>query len=635
MRTALLTTSLALALTGIPAHAQEPPVEVRLNQRGDVERGDRIRVYARTEADGYLVVLHAEPDGRIRVLFPLDPVDDNFVRGDDDFEIRSRGGREAFRVYESNGRGTVYAAFSRDPFRFEGFTRDGHWDYEVLDTWRLTEDRDPEAELTALVVRMTPETRFSYDLTDYLVYDLYAGGSGGYDDDYYRHSHTHFYLGWSPWSWGFGVSSCWDCGYWYGSYYWSAWDPWYPYWYRPWAWHRSYWYAPAYYYPYYPAYYRTVVYPSGYWYRGTYFYADGSYRYSGRGRLEYGRYTFKSLDRAGFDDATVRVRPRNAPSLGQLRRVATGTSDGSLLTGRRPAPGLTPTATGAGRAIPVNAAGRRTAPSTTGDARRTAPANAADTRRAAPTNAADARRTLPDGGGMTDGRRVVTPPERRAEPAARTPSTDRSDAARRAAPSGDGAARQQPAERKPEARPVAPATRRPEPASKPSGSTTERRRPANESSQLESSARRSSAPPDARRADGAPQAVPDARRAAPEVRQAVPDARRTPEARKATPVLERRAAPAPDARRPAATTQRGNPSPSATRSSNGAPRGQAAPSRSTPSARSAPSPSRQPAPAARPAPSRQPAPAARAPSSSAPRSQPSRGSGGSPSRRRP
>ena len=130
MITALLLTSLAIA----PAEAtvvvqQEAPVKVWLSKQGDLKRGDRVRVYARAEADGYLLVLHAEPDGRIRVLLPLDPFDDNFVRGGQDLELLGRGDREAFRVYQSQGLGTVYAAFSRDPFRSDAFIRDDHWDY--------------------------------------------------------------------------------------------------------------------------------------------------------------------------------------------------------------------------------------------------------------------------------------------------------------------------------------------------------------------------------------------------------------------------------------------------------------------------------------------------------------------------
>src|SRR5258708_3893740 len=73
------------------------PVTVRLNH-DQFDPGDRARVYVQSAQDGYLVVLHADAEGRIRVLFPLDPTDDDFVRGGRKFEIRSRGDRDAFQI---------------------------------------------------------------------------------------------------------------------------------------------------------------------------------------------------------------------------------------------------------------------------------------------------------------------------------------------------------------------------------------------------------------------------------------------------------------------------------------------------------------------------------------------------------
>ena len=68
--------------------------------------------------DGYVVVLHADANGRVRVLFPVDPGDDNFMKGGQDYEIRGRGDKDAFQV-TSTGAGTVYAAVSMDPMHFD------------------------------------------------------------------------------------------------------------------------------------------------------------------------------------------------------------------------------------------------------------------------------------------------------------------------------------------------------------------------------------------------------------------------------------------------------------------------------------------------------------------------------------
>src|SRR5437762_8360103 len=52
------------------------PVRVELNH-DQYSAGDKARVYVRSAQDGYLVVLHADPAGRVRVLFPVDPGDDD------------------------------------------------------------------------------------------------------------------------------------------------------------------------------------------------------------------------------------------------------------------------------------------------------------------------------------------------------------------------------------------------------------------------------------------------------------------------------------------------------------------------------------------------------------------------------
>src|SRR5213593_4870241 len=70
------------------ARADDPPVRVWLNSDGYYNRGDRAKVRVRLEEDGYLLVLQSDVDGHVRVLFPLDPSDDDFVRGGRDFELR-------------------------------------------------------------------------------------------------------------------------------------------------------------------------------------------------------------------------------------------------------------------------------------------------------------------------------------------------------------------------------------------------------------------------------------------------------------------------------------------------------------------------------------------------------------------
>ena len=132
MISVLLTT---LALSGgspavAPQAARSPDSPIRLSLNADAyyERGDRAKVRLRLADDGYVVVLRADVDGRVRVLFPLDPADDDFVRGGRDLELRGRGDRETFLVDDRAGSGTVLAAVSSDPFHYDRFVRGDHWD---------------------------------------------------------------------------------------------------------------------------------------------------------------------------------------------------------------------------------------------------------------------------------------------------------------------------------------------------------------------------------------------------------------------------------------------------------------------------------------------------------------------------
>ena len=160
---------LPLFLAGSPAviggvPSGDPPVRLWISNDGRFLRGDQAKVRVRTKDDGYLLVLQVDPDGQLRVLFPQDPGDDNFVRGGERYEVKGRGGREAFDIDGTWGRGMVYAAVSRDQFRFHGYRLGDHWDYRALAPSRLP--RDPESELTYLVRRMA-EGDFDYDVLTY------------------------------------------------------------------------------------------------------------------------------------------------------------------------------------------------------------------------------------------------------------------------------------------------------------------------------------------------------------------------------------------------------------------------------------------------------------------------------------
>jgi hypothetical protein len=318
-----LTLLLPLLLAGEPARpaaaaVEDPPIRVWISNDGRFLRGDRARVHVRAEDDGYLVVLQADPEGHLRVLFPLDPTDDNFVRGGKKYEVDGRGGRDAFDVGDRSGRGTVYAAVSRAPFRFDEFVLSDHWDYRALEPQRLPED--PESELTELVRRMA-QGSFDYDVMSYYVVESVA-----YAGDYYRGSGGFYYD-------DFGCGYYRSCGsglsvnlifgrpyyrrYYYGPYHY-VYDPYYdPFFYDPWY-YRPYYYSPAYYYPRhywgYPYHYRTVVH-NHYWNRP---YSPYRFRDRTLANTDYRdrRYTFgRAVNTVYTPPRTRFVEPENSSPL--------------------------------------------------------------------------------------------------------------------------------------------------------------------------------------------------------------------------------------------------------------------------------------------------------------------------------
>ncbi len=177
---------LAVLLQNAPPHPPDPPssppardekpVHVWLDAGGPVARGDPVRVYVRTAADGFLIVVRRSTDGHIRVLFPANPSDYPFVRGGT-YEIRSPGdgvapegrggGGPAFVVAEPDGQGLVLAAVSPSSFRFDEFVRVADWNPDALaPSW---EGADAVGGVTDVVQRMLGDGYFNYDIATYTV----------------------------------------------------------------------------------------------------------------------------------------------------------------------------------------------------------------------------------------------------------------------------------------------------------------------------------------------------------------------------------------------------------------------------------------------------------------------------------
>src|SRR5438132_545741 len=212
----MLTLMVSLLASAPPERAAEairsddPPIKISLNQDNYFQRGDRARVKVRTAEDGYVVVLRSDAQGRVRVLFPLDPTDDDFVRGGRTLEVRGRGDREAFYVDDADGAGLVLAARSAAPFKFDEFVRGDHWDYRVLTVREAGDDK--EQALLDIAQRMTPDGHFDYDVAHYTVasVDSYSSGYNHYYSPFgMRVGFGYGYGGWPYYRYG-AYSSCYD-----------------------------------------------------------------------------------------------------------------------------------------------------------------------------------------------------------------------------------------------------------------------------------------------------------------------------------------------------------------------------------------------------------------------------------------
>jgi hypothetical protein len=187
----------APAVTAAPA-GEDPPIRVWFNSDGNYAVGDRAKVYAKAREDGYLIVLRADAAGRVRVVFPLDPADDQRITGGKKYELRSRAGREAFVADDTTGHGTVVAGYARSPFRVDDFVQEGRWDLRALSAGL---GDDPEAGLIDLVRRMrADDDRFEYDVETYVVSQQYArgvyphayAGPGWFYDPFWGHRRAWF-----------------------------------------------------------------------------------------------------------------------------------------------------------------------------------------------------------------------------------------------------------------------------------------------------------------------------------------------------------------------------------------------------------------------------------------------------------
>ena len=260
--------------------ANRPRVTV-WTSRGDdpYARGDGVHVFLRADQDAFVTLLRVDTDGRVRVLFPREPWEDNFVRGGREIEVQGYESRDVFQIDDSPGVGYLFAVAAADPFVYDAIASGDHWDYRVIAEGGVR--GDPYVALTTLAQRIVPADYpdWDYDIVPYYVQQHY---------DYPR------FL-------------CYDC---HTSVRWTSWDP----------------YATS------CVRFRIVVYDDPYYYP---YRSYGTRAVFVRPFRPEPRFIFRDRDRAGADRFVTRERER--PVNDDTRRRV-GYADGNRVTPPRDQP---------------------------------------------------------------------------------------------------------------------------------------------------------------------------------------------------------------------------------------------------------------------------------------------------------
>ena len=173
-----------------------PRVEVWTNRGDDpYHTGQNARVYLRADRDAYVTLFRIDTDGRVRVIYPREPWEDNFVRGGHEFEVDGDHSEEAFEIDDYPGVGYVFVVAAADPFDYAPITSGDRWDYRAIAEGRVR--GDPYVALTDLAQRIVPTGygEWDYDMAPYYVerrydyprflcYDCHSYASYRYWDPY-------------------------------------------------------------------------------------------------------------------------------------------------------------------------------------------------------------------------------------------------------------------------------------------------------------------------------------------------------------------------------------------------------------------------------------------------------------------
>jgi hypothetical protein len=160
---------------GTVSTTDRPRVQVWTNRGDDAYTiGQPVRVSFQTEQDAYVTLFRVDTDGRVRVLFPREPWEDNFARGGRVYDVPGLGSSTSFEIDDDPGVGYLFGVASADPFAYDAIETADHWDYRsIADDGRVR--GDPYVALTDLAEHLVPPeyAAWDYDLVPYYVQQHY------------------------------------------------------------------------------------------------------------------------------------------------------------------------------------------------------------------------------------------------------------------------------------------------------------------------------------------------------------------------------------------------------------------------------------------------------------------------------
>ena len=143
-----------------------PDVELWVSGDNLFRRGDRARVYFRTDEDAFVTILRIDTDGRLDILFPEDPYDVAEVRGGHTYRVYGNG-HESFVINDYAGLGYIFAIASWEPFDYEHVSRGRSWDYRYAGG-RV--HRDPYVAAREFAeLMLDSRASYSFDVAEYHV----------------------------------------------------------------------------------------------------------------------------------------------------------------------------------------------------------------------------------------------------------------------------------------------------------------------------------------------------------------------------------------------------------------------------------------------------------------------------------